>query len=193
MRHLEDACFADILRGASREALEHVRVNNRIHDDAMNSFDLLNRASNNALTGDDILVPFFAKCHQDGITVIIEQGGGRGAFDDPILRAYESWYLNSVSESTLEEARVRAFDLIVRQAGFSEHSFSPIERGQVSIVLPFFHVMIQDYTHISMEKRLLDGEKLIFPSALYKAFAWYHFDLMYQFYVDKGIDVAALL
>ena len=185
MRHLDQARFADILSLGTEEAMRHVRMNNGVHDDAMNAFDLLNRASENPISEDDILVPFFAKCHQDGIV--------RGPFDDPILRAYESWSRNSASKSSLEDARIRAFDLIVQQAGFSKHSFSPIERGQPSIVLPFFHVMIQDHTHISMEKRLLSGENIKFPSALYEAFAWYHFDLMYAFYADKGVDLGALL
>ena len=188
--------FADILRDASKEAQSHLLRNNGVSMSSFKIFSLMNSAAVIVLSDRDILVPFFAKCRDSGVDAMIKRG--ERTPDDPIVNAFRSWFLaSSVSDKDFMRlsrvARVYAFDITVQQQGFSAHSFSPIVRGEEDVVLPFFHVLIQECMHMKMEKAVLRHEKVHCAAALERAFAWYHFDLMYTYYKDKGVDVKNLI
>ena len=196
MLHLNAECFAEILRDGSREAQCHILRSNNVTKNSFDIFSLMNSASVVVLSDRDILVPFFAKCRDSGIHTMIERG--EWTSDDPIVNAFCSWFLASSDKdmsgkhvvdflARSRAARARAFDLVVEGQGFSANSFSPIVRGEEDVVLPFFHVLIQEGMHRKMEKAMLRQEKIVCVAALERAFAWYHFDATYSYY-DVDIE-----
>ena len=176
--------YAAVMKRGSHEALNSVLRMIKVNESSVFELERLNFHSPAPISKEDILFPFF--------TSFMENQNWR---EDSLGEAYLCWRRDDVAglKRVEMDARSVAFGLIVQMCGFSVHSFSPISRTEPQVLLPFFHVMIQQCEHINMEKAIMKQKKLTYESDVQRAFAWYHFDQMFKFYESKNIHVMKYL